>query len=79
MLNITLPKCYGSPVTSAEVVYLRDVLAAEFDAMVTPCDNPRLRGAWLFRRFRMNSDRALVQVHLQDGSRNIVATLTRED
>lgn len=75
MLTITLPSYYGAPLTPAEIIYLRDVLRAEFDCMVTPCDNPRLRGAWLFRRFRVEGSK-VTEVWLQDASRNIVARLT---
>jgi len=76
-LQVSLPGEYGSALTAAEVIYLRDVLRAEFDTMVTPVDNPRLRGAWLFRRVHMNVRREIVWAVLQDGTQNVVATLTR--
>ena len=76
-LDVSLPECYGSPVTPAEVVYLRDVMLAEFEPERPTCINPTLRGSRLFTRFRLDANRKLSQVWLQDTSQSRVAILTR--
>ena len=74
--SVTLPDHFGTPVTSAEVVYLRDVARSIYDASVPNEPDPTLRGVPLSRRSDVREGRT-TKVLVLDVSGNTVARLVR--